>query len=255
MEQSNLLMQYYQAILCLQDEKDIKNALPNTEYACFDYIMNGLLELIDEDIKKNQNLLNHEFDSAMREYIQDDINILLFKKQECEELIKEANQKKENETLSQTTPHRNIIFATSTSSKVYLKEDLKEIAEEYYQDIADCLDKIENEKKLNAIERQLGNHAKLAKIHELRPFKIRVCYKMLAPDLVYVMIAKYKKSDNDRIEREKIIERNKQTKDEFDDIIKAIKDPIKKQQLIEANELVKQDILEYINTYKRGETK
>lgn len=254
-KQSDLLMQYYQAILCLQDEDDIISALPNTDYVCFDYIINGLIELINKDIEKTKNLINHEFDLDMKEYMEDELNTLLFKKQECKRLIKEANQIKANEEQSQIIPNRHIIFATTSSGKAYLKEDLKDIAEEYYEDIANCLSQIENEPDLNSIERQLGNHAKLNKIHELRPFKIRVCYKMLAPDLVYVMIAKYKKSDNDRIEREKIIERNKQTKTEFDKLLNDIKDPLIKQQLIEENQLIKDQIIEYISNYKRGETK
>ena len=254
-EQSELLMQYYQAIMLLQNKEDIINALPNTDYSCFDYIMNGLIGLINKDIEKTKNLINHEFDSDMKEYMEDELNTLLFKKQECEQLIKEANQKKETETLSQTIPHRNIIFATTSSGKTYLKEDLKEIAKEYYQDISDCLNKIENEEDLSSIEQPLTNNANMAKIRELKPFKVRVCYKMLEPNLVYVMIAKTKKSDNDRIDREKIIQRNKQTQSQYDNLVKDIKDQLIRQQLIEENELLKQEIFNHLNTYKRGETK
>ena len=254
-EQSELLMQYYQAIMLLQNKEDIINALPNTDYSCFDYIMNGLIELLNKDVEKTTNLLNHEFDPEMKEYMQDEINTLLFKKQECERLIEKANQIKENEELTTTVTNRNIIFATTFSGKIYLKEDLKDIAEEYYQDIYECLNKIENEKDLSSIEKPLTNNAKMSKIRELKPFQVRVCYKMLAPDLVYIIIAKTKKSDNDRIDRERIIERNRKTKKEFEHLTEAIKNPLTKQQLIDENKLIKDDIIDYINAHKRGETK
>lgn len=254
-EQSKLLHQYYQAILYLQDEQDIIDALPNTDYVSFDYIINGLIELINKETEKTINLINHEFNPEMKEYMQEELNTLLFKRRECEKLIEKAKEIKQTEELAQITQNRNIIFASTPAGNIYLKEDLKEIAEEYYQDIANCLNQLETEPDLKKIERQFTNHAKLSKIHELRPFKIRVCYKMLGPDLVYVIIAKYKKSDNDRIETEKVIERCKQTKTEFDKLIKEIKDPIKKQQLIEKGKIIKKDIIEHINTYKRGDTK
>jgi len=244
--------QYYQAILNLQDKQDIIDALPSIEYTSFFNITYGLINLIEQDINKTNNLLNHEYDKEMKEYMQEELDILLFKKQTCEELIKKANEIQNTEELAQTSQTRNIIFAKTSSNNIYVQDDLKDIAEEYYEDIKNCLNSLETEQDLKTIERQFSNHAKLAKIHELRPFKVRVCYKILAPDLAYVMIAKYKKSDNDRIEREKVIERNKQTQKEFDKLKQEIKDPIKKQQLIEENQIIKENITEYLNIHQRG---
>lgn len=247
-----LHQQYYQSILNLQDKQDIIDALPSIEYASFFNIISGLINLINIDIHKMNNLLVHENNIEMKEYIQEELDSLLFKKEICEQRIKQADELQTSEKLAQVVHKRNIIFAKTSSNNIYIQEDLKNIAEEYYNDIHNCLIDLENTKDLKSIEKQFSNHAKLSKTHELRPFKIRVCYKVLAPDLVYVMIAKYKKSDNDRIEREKVIERIKQTNNEFNLLKKEIKNPVKKQQIIEENQIIRQNIIEYLDVHKRG---
>lgn len=54
--------QYYEAIQLLQDEKDIKNALPQSEFTSFFQIMYGLIEklsLVEKELIKELNKIDN----------------------------------------------------------------------------------------------------------------------------------------------------------------------------------------------------
>lgn len=71
MENNNIEMlrqQYFKAILYLQNEEEIKEALPIPEYTNFFPILKGLIELIDNEIKTNELMLeDNQQESEMYE--------------------------------------------------------------------------------------------------------------------------------------------------------------------------------------------
>lgn len=245
---NELLQSYYQSVLLLQNEQDIINALPEPTYVIFLEIISGLIKILDKEIQKTKLLTLHENNEEMKEYMNEEIKTLTFKKNICQQLQQEAEQtqKLEEENIQK----KNLIFATTNYGNIYIEDDMKNLAEEYYESVIESLLQLESGEKVK--DKRLISNAKLAKIHELKPFKVRICYKILSEDCVYIMIVKSKKSNNDKKDVEEIIDRNQKTEVEFAKLKKDLKDPLKKQQIIEENKFIQDKIFQYINSNKRG---
>lgn len=86
-----LRKQYFNAIILLNDKKDIIEALPQPEYESFFEIIEGIIMMIEKNIKElNDELKNTSKDEfEMIEYLQEELEILKLKKELCEKIQKE----------------------------------------------------------------------------------------------------------------------------------------------------------------------
>lgn len=251
-----LRKQYYEAIKLLNNKQDIINTLPNTDYENFYPIIRGLISLIEKSILEAKEELEalSPTDIEMQEYIQEELDLLQYKKDLCLTLLQEAEEKKETEISAEQHPQKNLIFATISSGNICLERDLKDLPEEYYDSVGESLKKLEEGYQETNTEKgkSLKNNAKLANIHEIKPFKVRIFYKNLSPDTVYVMLVRMKKGNNDLLDREEAIIRNKNTLQEFNKIKQDIKDPQLKEIIIEENKERYKQIFEKIKTNRRA---
>ena len=248
--------QYYEAIQFLQNEEDIKNALPQPEFTSFFQIMHGLVEklsLVEKELIKELNNIDFK-DKEMLEYVKEELELNNFKKNLCEKLIEEAKKEDQEEAIAEKGSLKNLIFATTSSGKIYLEEDLKDIPEEYYMDIIECLESLKNGfTESNEVKgKSLRNNAKLKGLHEIKKFKIRIGYMNLDPNLTFVILAKTKKSDNSSQDRGDLINRNSKVGAEFQKLKDLIKDENKKTKLIEKNQEKENNLMQYLNKNKRG---
>ena len=248
--------QYYEAIQLLQDEEDIKNALPHPEFTSFFQIMYGLIEkltLVEKDLLEELNNVDSK-EKEMLEYMKEELELNNFKKSLCERLIKEARKEEQDEEIAEKGSPKNLIFATTGSGKIYLEEDLKDIPEEYYIDIIECLESLKNGfTENNEIKgKSLKNNARLKGLHEIKKFKIRIGYLNLDSNLTFIILAKTKKSDNSSQDRGDLINRNSKVGAEFQKLKELIKDEKKKTELIEKNQEIENNLIEYLNKNKRG---
>lgn len=172
-----------------------------------------------------------------------------YKKDLYQKRIYEAEEILNSESFGEVSQKKNLIFATTEYNNIYIEKDLKSIPQEYYEDIIECLRQLQDGFEENNIQkgRQLWNNNKLSGLHELKPFKVRIFYRNLAPDMVYVLLVRMKKSDNSQLDREEAIIRNKQTTNEFERLKEEIKNPERKQELIEQNIEIYERVLERIN--------
>lgn len=234
--------QYFEAIKQLQDEEDIIANLPSIEYESFYEIITELKEYITKEINETINLIEEETDKELIKYYTEELELWKLKLKLCQERINKANKQKETEELAKITPEKNIIFAKTSSGNIYLEKDLKDIAEEYYDSVQDSIEQLKNGYIENNEEKgkSLKGNRKLSKLHEIKQFKVRVGYKNLSNDIVYIMIAKMKKSNNDKKDREELIDRNGKTIKEFEKLEEQIQNPEIKEALIkEHNEIYK----------------
>ena len=248
--------QYYEAIQLLQDEEDIKNALPQPEFTSFFQIMYGLIEklsLVEKELIKELNNIDNQ-DKEMLEYLKEELELNNFKKSLCEKLIREAMKEEQEEEIAEKGSPKNLIFATTGRGKVYLEEDLKDIPEEYYVEIIECLESLKNGFiESNEVKgKSLKNNARLKGLHEIKKFKIRVGYLNLDSNLTFIILAKTKKSDNSSQDRGDLINRNSKVGAEFQKLKELIKDEKKKTELIEKNPEIENNLIEYLNKNKRG---
>ena len=92
----------------------------------------------------------------------------------------------------------------------------------------------------------------MAGIHEIKDFKVRMFYKNLAADTVYILMIRMKKSNNDALDRKEIIDRISQRNGQYEKLKLQIKNQQFKEQLISENEKAIADICDYLSNNKRG---
>lgn len=250
----NLRKQYYESIKLLQDEQDILSALPQPEYENFFPLISGIIKMLESELKENQQELENEFDPEMKEYIQDEIKLIQFKINICSNLLQKGleDEKIEEEALS--TPKKNIIFATTDSGNICVENDMKTVPEDFYSSIERLLIRLQEGATEGNVEKAKAFtkvDRKMVGLHELKEFKVRLIYKNLSPDTVYVLIVRMKKSDNDRLDRKEIINRASQSNDQYERLKKEIKEPKRKEELIEQNQKILDRILGHIEHNKR----
>lgn len=245
--------QYYETIRLLQDEEDIRSALPRPEYESFFPLINGIIEMLNNELEKTLTMdIN---DSEMKEAIAEEIRIIKLKLDLCNNLLHIAKEDKKIEEDASKTPQKNIIFATTNSGNIRIENDLKNISEEYLGAIVELLTKLQNgtidnnEQKARSFT---SINKKLAGIQELKDFKVRLFYKNLSSDTVYVLMARMKKSDNDRLDREEIKDRASQSNKQYESLKKLIRDPDKKEELVNEHNKILLNILSSIDHKKRG---
>lgn len=252
-----LRKKYYEAIILLQDEQDILNALPQPDYGNFFPIITGLIQCLDNELFMLQEELRvlNQSDFEMREYIEEEIKILLFKKEVCNSLLQKGIEDKTIEEEAEKTPVKNIVFATTNSGNICIKNDLKTLPEEYYESIIDSLQNLMNGIEENNPEKAKAlssSDKKMAKIHEIKEFKVRLFYKNLSSDTVYVLMVRMKKSDYDALDRKEVTIRNNQVNKQYEQLKKLVKDPQMKQKLISENQEILSNLCDYLVQNRRG---
>lgn len=243
---------YYTAIKCLQNEKDIIEALPSLEYNSFFLIMTNLIDRLKKEQVDLQSMLQEANEDDMHVYIEEELKMCMLKISVCDRLYQEGLNIQNIEQES-VYSKKHLIFAKTDTGNIYLEKDLKDISEEYYETVLECLNRIENNYQENNVEkaRAFVNNPKLSGLHEMKEFKIRVIYKILTPDCVYIILSRMKKDNNALIDREAVLNRNKQIEKQYQRLKKDLLDENKKNEIINENELIKENIFNIINNSKR----
>ena len=245
--------QYYEAIRLLQNEEDIRNALPRPEYENFFPLINGIIDMLNNELE--ETIAMEPTDLEMKEYIEEELRIIKLKLDICNNLLHIAKEDKKIGEDASKTPQKNIIFATTNSGNICIENDLKNISEEYLGVIGELLTKLQNGTIDNNVQKARSFTTidkKLNGIQELKDFKVRLFYKNLSPDTVYVLMVRMKKSDNDRLDREEIKDRASQRNKQYESLKKLIKDSDKKEELVNEHNKILLNILSSIEHKKRG---
>lgn len=248
------ILNYYEGIKQLDNEDDIRIFLPSPDYPSFNKIMERLVVLINEDLKKLDDVLQYETNYEETEMIKHEIDLYKLKLNICNEKINLF--KTQNEKLQEfsNSPQKNIIFAQSDKGNIFFEQDLKHIPEEYYSDIVEALTDFQNDniKEGNTSKnRKLSNNKSLSGLHEIKDFKVRIIYRILDSNTIYVILTKMKKSDNDKKDINEVVQRRIQTNQEFDDLKSKIQDKNFKLKLIEEHEEIIKRLKKMLKGKKR----
>lgn len=187
--------QFYESLLLLNME-EFTTAMPDPENYSFFPLMNGLMERIKAEIVLYQQQNVEDPDPIWLE----EIERLKYKYSLCEKSLQAGNDKANIEELAKTTP-KHLIFATTSSDRIYLLQDIKHIPEEHYYKIINTLISIEKgEDKGNEEKGRdfTSVHKEMAGLKESKEFKIRTFYRVLEPDLAFVIMTRIKDSDKTR---------------------------------------------------------
>ena len=241
--------QYFKAIMCLFDEQEILDALPRSDYVAFFPIMDGVVKRLDDYLEELKKMINNEDDKEMLAYIREDFKSTLFKKKICMTRIEEALYDVDILKKSEECLVKNLVFANSGGDNVYLEKDLKSIPFEYYSVVLESLEMLE---RGEAKFKRFVDNKNLNGILEITPFKIRVMFKNLDADTVFVIMARVKKDNLSTKDREEPTKRNHRTMEEFCTLKKQIKDPVMKRNIIDANREIKNAIFSKLKNDGRG---
>ena len=244
---------YYIAISRLDNEDDIRNSLPSNTCDSFEELINMITSKLDDEIcewEQEDLIAETEEDKKL---VKQELDILYLKKRICLEKLNEFNQNNALVEAYEKSPEKHLIFATSDLGNVYFLRDLKAVSEEYYKDVLDLLNDLQNnnisvmnetkDKKLNG---------QLSDIFEKKAFKIRICYRILTPDTCYVMLVKMKKSTRDTKYNAEIENRKINTDSDFKRVKNLLLDPKSREELISESEQIKDKIEKYIKENGRG---
>lgn len=243
------------AIENLYEENDIIQSLPTTDYQSFFPIMKLIIEKLEQKKKEFEDFVILATTIEEKELYQEEINTIDFKLNICHKRLQEATSKKQKEEEAEITQHKHLIFATTESGNIYFEKDLSLIPYEFYDKIISCLERLENNEAETNQEKgkKLGsNHAKLNSIHEIKEFKIRIFYKYLTKDSVYVMLVRMKKDNWSKLDVEEPITRGKKTITEFEQLEKIMQDENKKREIIEKHSEIRNSIFQTLEENKRG---
>ena len=256
-EIETLRQNYFENVIKFKEEKEFIEALPKPDYPDFFSMINGIIMKLKDELAKIKTLLSSSPDETpdFIEYYNDEIKSINHQINICQNLLAQA--KKDEAIIEEFAkqPIKNIVFATTTGGNISLEKDLKVIPEEYYQDIIDMLKRIEqgvtenNEVQAHSFN---SSHRKLCGCHEVKTFKVRIVYKILSSDTVYVFLAKLKKSDNDSRDRTEIVTRASNQSYEYELLKEQLKNPHIKQKIIDENRKILINLYEYLNQKKRG---
>lgn len=239
---------FYESILLLQDEKDIMDALPAPEFQSFFPLMEGLISKLVTECKEFQSLGN-DLD------VLEEVELLKKKIDICKNRVELVKKQVSEDSLESQAAcsKRHLIFAKTTFGSTFLQKDLKDIPKEYYDKVLATLETLESGDFNSNTEkvRQLTNNKKLFGLYEIKEFKIRLVYRVLDGDMVYVMQTRMKKDDNSSLDQKDLINRNRNTNDEFKMLQERVQNPHERDLLIMEHENIRNEIFDELEAGKR----
>lgn len=178
----------------------------------------------------------------------------------CLQLKAKAIQIDENETITLTNSFQNkreLIFARAKNGNSFIENDICALDQEYYLRIKNCLIELESGDLYsdNSQSKKIISNKKMAGIREIKKFKVRLYYRILSKNVVFVFLVRIKKDDNSKLDREIPQLRLMNTESEFQYYqgIMNGDDSALKEQLIQEHTSLKKQIFDYLNEHKRGE--
>lgn len=243
---------YYESLLYM-DIKEFKEKLPEFRYATFEAIIYGLMKKINERIEIFEEEIKSNMDFV--EYVEElkiEIKSLQEKMEVCKELVEQY--RKVDLEVEEEKPKINLVFATTKSGNICFENDLKNIPEEYYDSVIESLKDLQqggNEKNKEK-GKKLTNNKGLKNVHEVKDYQIRIVYKPLSADSVYVTMLMLKKTDFGKTHQKEIDLRTKLIEQEYTQLKKDIQDLIKKEEIIAANQEILVNIYDTLKGKRRG---
>ena len=156
----------------------------------------------------------------------------------CKERVESVKRQVEEDSIESqaTCSMRHLIFAKTAFGSTFLQRDLKNIPHEYYDKVLSMLDTLE-----------YGDFSS----NPEKEFNVRLIYRVLSGDMVYVMQARMKKDDNSSQDRKDLINRSRYTNDEYMELKEKVLNPHEKDLLIMEHEAIKNEILSDLKNSKR----
>ena len=200
-----------------------ENYLPTINFSNFYTLMYGIIAELNDKMVTNLNLLEQETDPEMQIYLREELEILNLKINICQEKLKNANSKndqiQEIDFSSSLSQAKHIIFATEACNNTYFEGDLRFFEKATYPSIVKCLEHIERGGlNFNPTQIRVLNGDTVKGIFESKSHEMRVFFRTLPCNCVYVLMVAQKKTNIDPSIIASVIKRKEDTNDEYEAI-------------------------------------
>ena len=192
-----LRKQYYYSVLSVSSEM-LYSILPSPSFTNFLDIMKGVIESLDEEILHYSKELRATLDEEDKQLYINELEELQKKRKICEKILSDYYTISTEEIVDESKKI-NIIFGVTPSGSIAFLNDLKRnIDEHYYEEIIELLDQLENGELVNnqeKVRRFNSNNNKLSGLMELKGFQIRLLFRQLPKNIIYIDMVRIKKDD------------------------------------------------------------
>lgn len=260
----------------LEDEiffktKFLKKALTESRKDYFDYLVNivddgqyyqellkqkpslirNFIEYITGVIALWQDELKSEDSLEYADMYLEDIHRYESRISMAEEALKEMHnvRSREDASIPSTPSKKNILIFGSTeypSKKILFQEDLeKDIPISFYEHVLDLLEGLQTEEKV-VIESYRGDHLKGLKKVKKGTTGIRLIFRPLSSNMVYVDMILQKKCTNNFAYENQLASRKKLLNDDYEKVLAIVRSGQGLEELIEKNQKLLEEFKEYL---------
>lgn len=229
-----LRTQFFNSALSVSPE-ELLSILPSPSFSNFLVIMRGIIEALNKEIDYFTKLINDSTDKEEKEMYIDEIKTLQAKCRICEKVLSDSYSITIEEEVDESKKI-NIIFGVTPGGSIAFLNDLKRnVDEHYYSEILELLEQLElgefvsNQEKVRKFN---SNNSKLAGLMELKGFQIRLFFRQLPNNILYVDMIRIKKDDNVTKDLQEPIKRLALLAQDFECIKRRIKNGDRVDELI-----------------------
>lgn len=231
----------YQHVSNSKTKEEILSVLSQIGSKNFEFIMHEIIQRMENEKRELMDMSDDEVKEIIAEI---DRKIIL-----CIAYLNENSNAEDA-----ISNFQNIIYATSGFGNNLIEADISSISEEYYSDILDILHRLQMGFVTSDYrkQRKFTNNQGKQDVFEQKQNAIRIFYKKIDNDFIYVFSVRLKRTDWGAKENEQLMARLKNINDEFDRLTEMFKNPFQKDLIIKQNKTVHKNILGYLDKNKRG---
>ncbi len=192
-----LRQQYFNLALSVEPE-EILSILPPPQFSNFLEIVKGVIEALKIEIETYNVLLAMEEDLEEKQLYITEIRILELKCRICEKVLNDSFTITDDVTIDESKKV-NVIFGITPSGSIALLNDIKRnVDSHYYPEVLEMLDQLEagdfvnNQEKVRKFN---SNNNKLSGLMEIKGFQLRLFFRQLPNNIIYVEMLRVKKDD------------------------------------------------------------
>lgn len=240
--------QYFSAVLSVEPE-ELYFILPSPSMNNFSDILIGVIDSLNNELNDYRELLLETSDDKEKNSYIEEIKKLQIKSVICEKIYKSAFEVNEPEKVDETKKV-NIIFGVTPSGSVAIFNDLKRnVDPHYYADVIELLEQLKIGEFVNnpeKVKKFNSNNNKLAGLLELKGFQLRLFFRQLPNNILYVDMIRVKKDDRTVRDFQDPIRRMALLSSDFENKKRRIKSGDRVEELIIEGEENYREIIDFL---------
>lgn len=244
-----LRQQYFNLALSVEPE-EILSILPPPQFSNFLEIVKGVIEALKIEIETYNVLLAMEEDLEEKQLYITEIRILELKCRICEKVLNDSFTFTDDVTIDESKKV-NVIFGITPSGSIALLNDIKRnVDSHYYPEVLEMLDQLEagdfvnNQEKVRKFN---SNNNKLSGLMEIKGFQLRLFFRQLPNNIIYVEMLRVKKDDRVTKDFHEPIKRIALLSTDLEYKKRRIKNGDRVEELILEGEEMLRDVKEFLN--------